>query len=424
MALANLALGTSSTLVPLLIARVLGGSVAEVGLQSSVVSLVGVAGSLIWGRLADAAPERKPFLFLSFSILAVTFVGIAFARSFFALVVYGMVQNFFWVATGAVSVLLLTERQGQASWERRIGQLNQIGALGWLAGLALGSVALAVATRFTTEETAMRGLFLVLALTSAAATLLAARLVPRADASRVGRPFRGAALALKTLLAEASELTPRRRPALLSAKDAHDRATRLFLAETFLAFAGIGFFGIPLPLLLAERFSIPSSEVFLYFVALNVGVVAAYPLASHGIGRLGNKPVQAGALLARLGLFALAAVFLSLSPSPPPAAAIALHLLALGVSWSFFQLSGVALASRLARPERRGRILGLYNATAGAGWIVAGVGSGYLAREAGYPASFAAAAALIALSLLLLRAVPSPASTDVGESSAASQERG
>ena len=433
MALANLALGTSSTLVPLLIAHVLGGSVAEVGLQSSGVSLVGVVGSLVWGRLADAAPQRKPFLFLSFSLLAVTFAGIAFTRSFWALVAYGMVQNFFWVATGAVSVLLLTERQGKASWERRIGQLNQIGALGWLAGLALGSVALAVGTRLTTEETAMRGLFLILALTSAAATLLAARLVPCADASLAGRPFRGAALALKALLTEASKLTPhhlarcldpRRLPALLSTKDAHDRATRLFLAETFLAFAGIGFFGIPLPLLLAERFSIPSSEVFLYFVVLNVGVVAAYPLASHRIGRMGNKAVQGGALLARLGLFALAAAFLFLSPSPPPGIAIALHLLALGVSWSFFQLSGVALASRLARPERRGRVLGLYNATASAGWIVAGVGSGYLAREAGYPASFAAAAALIALSLLVLRAVPSPGSADAGGSSAPSPERG
>lgn len=47
--LASLVMGTSSVLIPLMIAEVLGRSVGAVGILSSVVSLIGVIGSLIWG---------------------------------------------------------------------------------------------------------------------------------------------------------------------------------------------------------------------------------------------------------------------------------------------------------------------------------------------------------------------------------------
>ena len=88
-----------------------------------------------------------------------------------------------------------------------------------------------------------------------------------------------------------------------------------------------------------------------------------------------------------------------------------------GVTWSYFQLSGIALTSRLAREENRGAALGLYNALAGFGWILAGLGSSFVAERAGYTVSFAIAAGLLAISLAVLRFVPNPAVT--GESASA-----
>ncbi len=416
--LANLVMGTSSVLVPLMIAEVLHNSVAELGILSSIVSLVGVIGSLVWGRLSDAASHRKPFMVVGFAGVSLGFAGIAVAPSFTVLLVLNMGLNFFWVANTAVNVLVTIENQDQRHWERRIGHLNQVGAIGWVAGLAFGSVALAVAGRFIAETLAIRLLFGVLALGAAGASLLAARFVPYAAPRFTQRRFRGATLALGNFFFERGRfgpqhlyhlLRPQRLPVLLWGKGGLRKETKRFLLATLLAFTAIGFFGVPLPLLLAQRFAFSSAMVFLYFVVLNTGVVLAYPFASRRIKRLGNKSVQMGALGVRLLLFLAAAIFLSVTSAVPPAWILAPYFLAIGISWSFFQLSGVALASRLAKPENRGQTLGLYNAIAGVGTIFAGVTSGFLAARVGYQMTFLVAAVFLIVALFVLHRLSAPA---------------
>ncbi len=415
--LANLVVGTSSILIPLMISQVLHRTVADLGVLSSLVSLVGVVGSLIWGGLSDVAHRRKPFVVTSFVALFFGFAAIAFAPSFLALLVGNMALNFFWVANAAVSVLIVTENAEKALWEKRIGRLNQTGAIGWVAGLLLGSLALGTTTRALGEADSIRALFLLLALGGAGAALLARHLVPWTTSRPAPRRFRGVIVALGNFLVEVARfspyhlyhrLSPRHLPALLFGKEGLRRETKRFLVATLLAFTAGGFFAVPLPLLLAERFGLPSSVVFLYFVAMNAGVVLAYPWASRRIDRLGNKVVQMGALGARCLLFSIAAVFLSLSRTVPPAIVLILYFFLIGITWSFFQLSGVALTSRLAKPQFRSQALGLYNAAAGTGVILAGVASGYLAHQAGYAATFAAAAFLMVVALLVLRRLPAP----------------
>lgn len=412
--LANVALGTSSILIPLTIVHGLGGSVAQVGLQSSAASLMGVLGSVVWGRLADTVSRRKALLVLSVVVLGLAFVGMAFARSFPVLLASATVQSFFWAATGSVSILLLLHRGEKHAWEQKIGRLNQVTALGWLCGLVLGSAALSAAARFTTEAAATRGLFFLLAGIGAGATLLAIRLVPRQAASpeRIplqNTPLAGSDGAPPRSTPQVARRVVERLPVFLSAKDTRDRALRLLLAQTFLAWMGVGFFAVPLPILLAERFAIPSPQVFLYYVLLDVGVIAAYPFASRWSAKAGNRTVQTVGLLSRLALCLAGAAFLLLSASAPPWIALSLYFLVIGISYSFLQLSGVSLASRLAPEESRGRILGLFNAVIGAGMIVAGVGSGYLAQGFGYAAPFAAAAFLLLLALFALRTMRDPA---------------
>jgi MFS family permease len=415
--LANLVMGTSSILVPLMVSQVLHHTVADLGILSSLASLCAVIGSLLWGGLSDAAHRRKPFIVLSFAAVSAGFLGIGLGPSFWAVVLANMGLSFFWMANAAVSVLIVTENCDKALWERRIGRLNQTGAIGWVAGLVLGSVGLAVAKRWLQDDQAIRVLFLVLALGAAGAAILAIRLVPKTTSRFSPLRFRGVIAAVGDFLVEAARFSPyhlyhrlnlRNVVALLEQRDESSRQTKRFLLATLLAFASVGFFGVPLPLLLSERFGFSSPTVFLFFVILNVGVVVAYPWASHRIDRFGNKAVQTAALLTRLALYLVAAVFLAVSRSVPQALVIVLYFLGIGLSWSFFQLSGVALTSRLARPELRGQTLGLYNAVAGLGSIVAGVGSGYLAHRFGYQAPTAVAAILVGLALLILRGLCVP----------------
>lgn len=415
--LANITMGTSSILIPLMIAQVLHYSVADLGVLSSLVSLVGVIGSLIWGRLSDAAHRRKPFIVMSFAGVSLGFAGIALAQSFTTVLLLNMMLNFFWVANAAVTILIVIENKEETRWEGKIGHLNQIGALGWVTGLVFGSLSLAAASRFIGESTAIRILFAILALGAAGASLLAVRFVPRTTPKFTQRRFRGRIVALGNFLVERGRFgpyhlyhrfNPRRLPALLWGEGGLRSETKRFLVATLLAFIAVGFFAVPVPLLLSQRFGLPSSTVFLYFVVLNSGVVLAYPLASRRIKRAGNKAVQQGALAVRLVLLVAASIYLTVSRAVPPTWVLASFFLAIGVTWSFFQLSGVALASRLAKPENRGQTLGLYNAIAGVGMIIAGATSGLLSEYIGYQATFAAAAVFIAASLLVLHRLPVP----------------
>ncbi len=415
--LANMTMGTSSILIPLMIAQVLNYSVADLGVLASLVSLVGVIGSLVWGRLSDAAHRRKPFIVMSFAGVSLGFAGIALAQSFTTVLLLNMMLNFFWVANAAVTILIVIENKEESRWEGKIGHLNQVGALGWVAGLVFGSLALAAASRFIGESTAIRILFAILSFGAAGASFLAVRFVPRTTPKFTQRRFRGRIVALGNFLVERGRFSPyhlyhrfnpRRLPALLWGEGGLRSETKRFLVATLLAFIAVGFFAVPIPLLLSQRFGLPSSTVFLYFVVLNSGVVLAYPFAARRIKRAGNKAVQQGALAVRLLIFIAAALYLTVSEVVPSALALTLFFLAIGGTWSFFQLSGVALASRLAKPQYRGQTLGLYNAIAGVGMIIAGVTSGFLSEYIGYQATFAASAVFIAASLLVLHGLPVP----------------
>ncbi len=409
--LANLVVGTSSVLVPLMVAQVLHGTVENVGLISSLASLMGVIGSLIWGRLSDAAHRRKPFVIMSYAMVSVSFAGIAFANSLTWIVVLNMMLNLFWVANASVTVLLVIENREESLWEGRISHLNQIGTIGWVCGLAFGSAALAIASPGIGEAAAIRSVFGVLAFGGFMAALLATRKIPITRPRFVRRRFRGSILAAGNLIVERARyapfhiyyrFNPRRLPILLWGEGGLRHDTKLFLVAMFLAFTAFGFFFVPLPILLADVFGIASSSVFFYYVVLNSAIVIAYPLAARRIRRLGNKSVLTGSLLARVLLFTLGAAFLFVTLAKPSRVGMALFFFAMGISWSFFQLSSVVMISRLARPENRGQALGLYNAVAGVGTIVAGVSSGSMAQHLGYAATTTTAAVLVGTAMLII----------------------
>jgi hypothetical protein len=302
-------------------------------------------------------------------------------------------------------------------WERRIGHLNQIGALGWVLGLAAGSLWMQWMPAILGELTAILLLFWVMGLTGLVASMLAILTIPRSGPQFTQRPFLGMMLAVGNFISERARfaplhlyhrLHPKRVIALLVRSDGFRPGVKRFFLSTLISFVALGFFGIPLPLLLSQKFGLPSSSVFFFFLLQHVGIVLAYPLASRRIRRLGNRYVQMGALWVRTLLFGGFAAYLAFLGDSPPLAVLIAAFIVYGISWSYFQLSGIALTSRLAIEQNRGLALGLYNAIAGVGWILAGVGSGLVADQAGYPLTFAIASGLLVVSLIVLLFVPDP----------------
>ncbi|MEE8593216.1 MAG: MFS transporter, partial [Candidatus Bipolaricaulota bacterium] len=427
--LANLVLGTSSVLIPLSVAKTFGRSVGSLGVLVSLVSLVGVLGSLVWGRLSDAAHRRKPFIILGYAASGLCFLGVSLANSFYQLAILNMLLNFFWVANASVTVLLVIENSNEESWERKISHLNQIGALGWVLGLAVGSLWMQWMPAMLGELTAIRVLFWAMGLMGLVASLLAILMIPRTVPQFTQRKFRGMLLAMGNFISERARfaplhlyhrLHPRRVIAQLTRPEGFRPGTKLFFLSTLIAFLALGFFGIPLPLLLSQKFGLPSSSVFFFFLLQHAGIVLAYPFASRRIRRLGNRYVQMGSLCVRMLLFGGFAAYLAFFEAAPPLAVLIAAFIVYGITWSYFQLSGIALTSRLASEKNRGLALGLYNAIAGTGWILAGLGSGLVAERAGYPLTFAIAGGLLVLSLTILLFVPDP----TGISQAAAESPG
>ncbi len=416
--LANLVLGTSSVLIPLSIDRVFGRPVTAVGVLASLVSLVGVLGSLIWGRLSDASHRRKPFMVWGYAAVGLCFLSVVFARTFQQLAILNMLLNFFWVANASVTVLLVIENSEEGTWEGRISRLNQIGAMGWVLGLGVGSVWMKGITSMAGEVAAIRALYVLVGVLGIVASALAYSMVPRTMPRFRGRAFRGVFLGLGSFITDRARfaplhlyyrLRPRRIFALLSRSDGFRVGTKRFFLSTLLSFVGMGIFGIPLSMLLSREFGFSSSSVFTMFLLQHVGIVLAYPLASRRIRRRGNRHVQMAALWVRCGLFAGFGVYLALFEQSPAMGLLVAGFVLYGITWSFFQLSGVSLVSRLAREENRGLALGLYNAIAGVGWILAGLVGGLMAEYAGYGAAFIVSGVFLLLSLVVLIFVPDPA---------------
>jgi MFS family permease len=62
-----MALGMTTSLLPLFVVQVVGGTVADVGYVTALSGLVGVPGSIFWGNLSCKMHRRRPFLLLGFA---------------------------------------------------------------------------------------------------------------------------------------------------------------------------------------------------------------------------------------------------------------------------------------------------------------------------------------------------------------------
>ncbi len=411
----NLVMGTSSVLIPLKLDRVLEQGPSQLGILSTLASGAAVLGSLLWGRLSDAAHRRKAFAVLSCLMVGVAHVGLALSTSFVGLAFYNTLLSFFWVANASVAVLLVIERKEESAWETGISLLNLSGATGWLFGLIAGGIGVSAALSAMSNQIGMRALLLSLAVLGFVSAGLAAWLIPSTVPRFTQRRFRGVRIAVGNLLLEVWRFNPLHlyHRGALRGLGRLRKETRGFLFASALAFTGIGFFAVPLALLLSQRMAYSASLVFFSYVILHSGIVLAYPLALHRIRRRGNRRVQIAALAVRVALFSLGAVALWLFEDLPWIA-VAPFLFVIGLTWSFFQLSGVAFASRLAKPENRGLTLGTYNAIAGGSTVIAGISSGYLAQNVGHHMTYVCAAVLLGGAIVVLSKLPDPAPEPLG----------
>ena len=395
--------GATSPLIPLF-TRVLGGSVADVGIVAAASSIASVPAFMGWGTLSDRLHRRKVFLLIGFLGLAVSLLAMGLSRSVADFYLANLLVGVLGAASAPVGTVIILETTKEKDWAARIAVFSRIGGIGWVTGLGLGAAWLVVLP--LSEGSAMRGLFFA----GAALALLSAALAWRwLDEPEEKVERRHIAFVDQHWRVERMRYLPMRLLHFLDFRNhVHRRrrpspTLRRYLATVFLLFSGFTGFYAVFPVYLRDVAGLSTSHVFLVFIASQVASAIAYGRVGRWVHTIGARRIQMYAAAARAVLFP-AFLLLPLLPGGLGvvlAFALLVHAV-VGVCWAAINVGGSTFVSELARPEERSSVLGAFNAVQGFGAILGPIVTGALAFAFGFTVGVVSASVFIVVGLAML----------------------
>lgn len=413
-AVASVALGAGSLLVPLYFVAI-GGSTLSLGLLAGVAAAAGAPGALLFGRVADRTGRRRSLVLVALALAALSLFGVSLTDAT-ALVI--LLNGVLWFAAGAVApvlTLLVTVGHLEREWPERFATLNVYQGWGWAGGLVLGLMWTTAVSGPLGPLAAQRTLLWVCAAAAALAAVLGARWLPADPVPEAQpRPSRVARALARTSRLPVRSVTfpggPARVYWLTRRLDPRTLAGRftpllgLYFAGIIAAFVGFGVFWGPLPLYLARTMGYGSGAVFaLYFVS-SLGSALFYGRAGTMAATRHPAGLQTGSLLARAVLHPAVAVIGVLAVGTLALAINGVLFLLIGVAWAVFAVTAASVVTDLAPPAIRGEALGLYVALSG---LASGVGSvlgGWLGGY-GFTLAFGAAGGFVLVGTVLVGGV-------------------
>ncbi|MDS0282877.1 MFS transporter [Haloarcula onubensis] len=412
-ALASVALGATSLLIPLYFVTI-GGSTLLLGVLAGTAAAAGAPGALLFGRLADGGGNRRALVLVALGLAAAA-IAVVSATDAIWLVIAG--NAVLWFAAGAVApvlTLLVTVGSPERDWPGRFAALNRYQGWGWAGGLVLGLAWTTALSGPLGVVYAQRTLLWVCAGVTAAAALLAARWLPREPSgdetaprpSHVARalarsrrlPVRSATFPVgpARLYWLTRSLHPRQLAARLTP------SLSLYFVAVVAVFTGFGVFWGPLPSYLAGTLDYGSGVVFTLYLLSSLGSALCFGLAGRLAERYDTIGLQAGGLLARAVLHpAVAVVGLAVPAGSLGLLTNGVVFGGIGVAWAVVAITAAAIVTRLAPPAIRGEALGLYTAISGLATGVGSVAGGWLGGY-GFTLAFGVAGGFVLVGTLLV----------------------
>ncbi len=400
--------GATSPLIPLF-AYALGASLGDVGIIAAATSVASVPAFMLWGSLSDRLKTRKAFLILGFLGTAVSLfaMGLCFDLPEFYLA--NLLIGFLGAASAPVGAVLVMETSEREKWPSKLALISQLTGVGYIVGLSVGVVWLAVGPVLLGTVSAMRGLFVIGAALGLLSGLLAGMWLqePREHLER-----RAIHLPDNLFRIERVKFLPMRMLHYLDFRNRKEsklsRPLRTYLACVFLLFSGFtAFYGF-FPILLQQVYGLSESAVFAVYIASQVGSVFAYLRVGRWVRERGSRQTQIYASLGRTVLFPSFLVFLLIPVSPVAilAGILVLHA-GVGICWALINVSGSTLVSDLAPEDARAEAMGAYNAVQGFGSILGPLLGGFAAEFYGYPTGIGVSVAFILAGVAILAATRS-----------------
>lgn len=419
-ALASVAIGGASLLVPLYVVALGAGPLALGGLAAAA-AFAGVPGSLVVGRLADRTGRYRAYVLGSLVAVTVTLAVLPLTERVGVVVAANAVVWFAVAAVGPVLTLLVVAGEPEATWQRRIASLNAWQGWGWTGGLVLGAAWSAVGLQFAPVVAVQQSFFVGIAATAAAATIWLARTLPVPETRPPPRRFaRALARARRPLVRGATFPFVPSRLVLLHPSRLRSSLARfstpllLYLGAAFVFFAGSAAFFAPLPAFLTDA-GYDSGVVFALYLVNSLGSAAFFVGAGELAGRHDLSLLQAAGLAVRaVGFPAFALV----ASTTLVGVVLTGGLFALvGVTWAVIAVTATTIVTRLAPATVRGEALGVYAAVGALAGGVGGLLGGALAAR-DYLLAFLVAGALVAVGaglVVVMRSLTGPEGADVAQ---------
>jgi len=407
-ALANLAAGGVSILIPIFVLD-LGGGVGDIGLLTAIGNLVGVPASIAWGSLSDRWNCRKGFVVLGLFGVGLSLVLMGLSASLAFLLLLNAVYIFFWGSAASVVTILIIEKEDRESWDDKISAFNLSSGLGWASGLTLGLIWTGLATLLVSSESEARYLFFLLGLTALAGSILAFRWIPGEVRFDRGR-FRGRILEAGDMITERFRylpihlfylLKPKR---LLKAKERFGAELTTFITGAVFTFTGFSTFFIPLPAYFKTVIGLDDGSVYLLFIINSLASALSYRAAGRLTRKAGPGKVLTSSLFLRIFLFpAIVLPFAFLGANWLKLFLASLFFVAAGVSWASINVSSLVILSRLSPAGVKGQVFGTYNGVIGLSGVFGSLLGGYTAKFGGYLPTFLLASLFISIGLSIMR---------------------
>ncbi|WP_367175433.1 MFS transporter [Haloarcula rubripromontorii] len=414
-ALASVALGAGSLLVPLYFVAI-GGETFMLGVLAGVAAAAGAPGALIFGRVADKTGKRRALVLLALglAVLALALVSLT-KRPWLVIVGNGLL----WFAAGAVApvlTLLVTAGTIERDWPARFAVLNRYQGWGWAGGLVLGLVWTTLLSGPLGEIAAQQSLLWLCAVAVGLSAFLAAKWLPadpaEPDRPRPSRMARAIARSRRLPVRSATfPVGPGRLYWLTRSMHPREVAARfspsltIYFGAVVAFFVGFGVFWGPLPLYLSRTLGYDSGIVFALYLVSSVGSALWYDRAGKLAERYDPSGLQVGSLLARAALHpAVAVVGLLVSATVASTIINGVVFGLIGVAWAVIAVTAASVVTQLAPSAIRGEALGIYTAVSG---LASGVGSilgGWLGGY-GFLLAFAVAGALVLVGAALVAVV-------------------
>lgn len=373
----EIAFGMLSVFIPLFVVTpVIGGSIVDIGIMTSIAALCSIPASFFWGYICDKTRRYKIYVLLAFLSITVILFALTFVKDIFIFIVLYVLMAVLHVAHESPKNVLIAEHYSRNEWEKSFSFYKMLTEAGFLVGLLLGLFAFATTMSFGALANYI--LYLCSGLNLAAfilSVLLISDPIMIFERRLVGLErkldytFRGIAAAHKIMDGHSFSLKKQNVSAFALGMVLFSLASSLFFT--------------PLPIFFKECLSLQTNMIYAIYMSGSVGSIIGYLIMGRIAARInGKKQIERIILLRGLLVFLLIlAVQFAVAPSIVSGGV----LIIMGFAYAIYYVVMLSLSMELFSNGKNG----LFEVFIGLGGAIGSFFGPFLASVLGYLPLFA-----------------------------------